>query len=521
MTLAVIVGCGQDSAEAEDSGFPSPRDGGSDDAAGGGDSIGCDDARYLCDGGGTPEPPHCLSGQAWPPYAANPFRIPTSVPPLTMRGGIIVADFDGDCLLDYAISQRDGEYDETHHPVILAVYTHHGAELWRSEVDMRLLEDIGVDGMAGGGLPGEFGPGIGAADVDGDGNVDLVHLSRSNEIVIRDGRTGVVKRTHSLPPPAGGDAWGMLQVVNLRGAGDRDAIVQADRVPFRWIAGVNLETGQILWTHDGYHGPKHGGFRAADLDGDGRDEVLGATLIGPDGQRLNEWTHPLPMPSDANHYQAHFDAVHVGDARPDLPGLEVLLLEEWGGDTQDHTALVNVQEIIWRSHRDYADPHAAAIGKFDRNRPGLQTWIRSRYNDDQRPYLFDGLGNIVASYVMNEVKPADWTVRGVESISTIDWDGDGRQLIAVKERHTLEGQIAIKDAVTGQFLRVWDERAARILVADVAGDNREEIIVFNNVEREIRIYHNIAEGTGSSERLWRHNWYRRMKQNYDYYSTSP
>ena len=45
--------------------------------------------------------------------------------------------------------------------------------------------------------------------------------------------------------------------------------------------------------------------------------------------------------------------------------------------------------------------------------------------------------------------------------------------------------------------------AGGIGVADLTGDG---------------LYFNEAKGTGSSQRLWRHNWYRRAKDNSNYYS---
>ncbi|NTW37478.1 MAG: 4Fe-4S binding protein, partial [Syntrophobacteraceae bacterium] len=59
-------------------------------------------------------------------------------------------------------------------------------------------------------------------------------------------------------------------------------------------------------------GPLHLHF--ARLDADGRDEVLGATIFGPDGR----------LRSRAAEFKGHIDSVFVADVRPETPGLEVV-----------------------------------------------------------------------------------------------------------------------------------------------------------------------------------------------------
>jgi hypothetical protein len=173
--------------------------------------------------------------------------------------------------------------------------------------------------------------------------------------------------------------------------------------------------------------------------------------------------------------------------------------------------------VIWRKNSDNLEPQNSAIGEFDTSKPGLEIWSRSRFETDQQPWVYDAQGNVIASYVMNDVKPDDWSEKGIEFIYVIDWDGSGQQYIAAKERH-VDGKIAVMNPLTGEFIKVWDEVAARIFVADVSGDAREEIVVFNNDTREIRIYWNSDPSPGSSNRLWLDNHYQRAKDNYNYYS---
>ncbi|MCA9471520.1 MAG: hypothetical protein MRJ96_01270 [Nitrospirales bacterium] len=464
----------------------------------------------------------------WPAYSSNPFSIPTSLPPLSGRGGIIVNFFTDDCLLDYAISQKDGKYGSGVGRI--AVYDHDGHEVWIEEnIDLRINGNAEHHG-----LPGWSGPGLSSGDVDGDGKIELVHLDTDNHVVIRDGQTGAVKKTFSIGYPAGSNPlermkqflssygltkerhWGMVQVVNLRGQGLQDAILQSDHLPFNQLAAIRLDTGALLWTYEGYVGQKHGGFRTADIDLDGRDEVIGVTILDDDGKKLNTWEYPVTIDTiDA----PHIDAVHAYDIDPSIPGLEVLLLEEHWGKSKpaNHTTLVNADKVIWRANREYIEPQNSAIGEFDLSAPGLEIWSRSRFDKAQLPWIYNAQGEVIAQYALNDMKPEDWSDSGIEFINAIHWDGNGLQHIAAKERHT-EGKVAILNPMTGEFLKVWDETAAHLLVADVAGDAREEIIVFNNKTKEIRIYWNEKPGSGDTQRLWLHNHYQRAKDNYNYYS---
>lgn len=448
----------------------------------------------------------------WPQYPANPFVIPIQQPTLSERGGIIVADFDNDGLLDYAVSTKDDPQESQTTRATIGVYAHDGSVLWVQEVDLRINKGFY-------GLPGLYGPGIAAADVDADNRTELLHLTTQDQLVIRDGETGLIEKALALPPTEiGADFWGQFQIVNLRGRGDRDVILQADVVPdlnnirnkFPWLIALALDAGDVLWSTREYDGVRHGGFRAADLDGDGLDEVAGAVIIDHDGSRMNSWDYHLIV------NPGHLDAVYFEDIKPDVPGLEAILLEE-AKQKDDRVAIFNSEQVFAYASRNGNEPQNAAIGDFDPTRFGLEIWCRSRFPFDQQPWVLDADGNVIAEWIMNEKKPANWTIEGIEMINKIDWTGAEKNYLAAKERHK-EGDIAIIDAMHGDFLKIWKEKAARIYVADVAGDYREEIIVINNEKSEIRIYWNTDINSNNKSRYWRLNHYRRSKQNYNYYS---
>jgi hypothetical protein len=449
----------------------------------------------------------------WDAYPTNPFVIPFDQPVLTERGGIIVADFDGDGLLDYALSTKDDPEASEESRATIGVYSHHGSTLWLNrDVDLRINKGFF-------GLPGRFAPGLSAADVDADGETELLHLTTRDKLAIRSGATGALEREIDLPAVSDSAVfWGQFQVVNLRGRGDRDVILQADIIPdlenvrnkFPWLTAVSLESGEVLWSTAGYDGVRHGGFRAADLDLDGFDEVAGAVLIDHDGSRMNDWQYRAVW------HPGHLDALHFADIKPSVPGLEVVLLEEAKRD-DDRVAILNSETVFSYASRNGEEPQNAAIGDFDPSLPGLETWCRSRFDFDQVPWVLDQDGNTIAEWRVNDNKPAHWTIEGIEFIYRIDWDGGPKQLLAAKERHR-EGDIALIDAMSGEFIRTWSDQATRLYVVDVAGDYREEIIVVNSQTGEIHVYWNELENPIKKPRYWRLNSYRREKINYNYYS---
>jgi hypothetical protein len=430
----------------------------------------------------------------------TPRVIGTGLPDPDERiGGLITADLDGDGRWDFVITGPDR----------IGAVAASGARLWSKEADIQVTGQSENEG-----LPGLHAPGVQAADIDGDGAIEVLFLTRGGALYVLDGASGVERAAVRLPaPPAEAERWEHLVVANFRGMGDRDLLLQATNAAGyrmgRFLAAYALDellrdgaAAAPLWARDDFLANAHNGARIADLDGDGRHEVLGGDVIGPDGERLFR----LPV-------EGHLDALFVADIRPDLPGLEVVALEEGG---PERVFLYNHTGLIWEAHHDHQEPQNAAVGDFDADRPGLEIWCRSRYDRHQQPWVLDVRGQVIASYEMAEVAPKGWTVKGVEEIFTIHWTGGPQPQAVAKERHTA-GDVALFDPLTGDFLWRLDEEADRLYVADVSGDWREEIIVLNG--GELHIYENPAPNPDPNRpSLWEQDHYRRSKLTWNYYS---
>jgi len=420
------------------------------------------------------------------------------------RGGIIAADVDADGRMELVVTA----------PGNIAAYRLDGRRAWRIEADVR----VSGGSSENAGLPGHDAPGVQVADVDGDRRPELLFLDQESRVHIRDARTGAEKRVVKVPHPDGAERWEHLAVGNLRGRGDRDIVLQATNARGyrmgRYVSAYAAERldGPPLWSTRDFGALAHGPFRLADLDGDGRDEVCGYTILGPDG-KPTAWQYPPIEKSRAGGASFHIDSLFVADVRPDVPGLEVVLLEEG----RNYVACVNKERgVLWWTTKDRDEPQNAAVGEFDLSRPGLEVWCRSRHNQHQQPWVMDAKGEVAARYAMDDVAPDGWTASGVEEIFTIDWTGGPVQLALAKERHT-QGDVALFEPMTGRFAAVFREKAYRVYAADVSGDWREEIIVVNR--DRIHVYENPAPNPRPNRpRLWTQNHYRRAKMSWNYYS---
>ena len=409
---------------------------------------------------------------------------------------MIVADLTGDGRMDYLVTV----------PGHIAAYGQDGRRLWVLDTSIVVGGSSERDG-----LPGHHGPGVQVADIDGDSAAEVLFLTRDGVLHVVSGLTGEEEWRHRPTVPRGAERWEHLVVGDFRGRGDRDLLLAATNADGyrmgRFVAGWSLEElagsgGKPLWQRDDFVACAHNGARLADLDDDQRDEVLGGTIVSADGKIK----YKIPL-------KGHIDSIYAADVRPDIPGLEVVALEEGGGN---RVFLYNGERLIWQTDYRHWEPQNAAVGEFDPARPGLEVWCRSRFNEHQKPFVFDARGELIAHYSMDEVTPKGWTISGVEVINTIDWTGERKQLAAAKERHK-SGDVAVFDPLSGKFLRRFSTKADRLYVADVSGDWREELIVLNG--HRLEVYHNDTPNPDPGrERRWVDRVYRRNKMTWNYYS---
>ncbi len=236
-----------------------------------------------------------------------------------------------------------------------------------------------------------------------------------------------------------------------------------------------------LWSWDNrnesrkYRGQGAHWMHAADVDGDGRDEVvIGSAVIDDNGKPL--WTTGL----------GHPDHCYVGDIDPSRPGLEIYYGIETRQRKGNGMCLVDAAtgEIIWGHDQPTTHIHAKGLcSDIDASRPGSECYSGERDFKDKR-WLRDCKGNVLARDL------------GTLSPFTVYWDADlQRELLR-------RGRIA---DYNGQEMppRVQGHIAA---VADILGDWREEIIT--SVKGEMRIYTTTIPATDRRACLMQDRLYR-------------
>jgi len=253
-------------------------------------------------------------------------------------------------------------------------------------------------------------------DVDGDGRAEVVCV-RNFEVEFLDGATGERKFACPVPehPPAnallehvvtnfgsptGADLprpWiNAIAFADLAGRGARRDVLLKDHYHHLWAFSSEMEP---LWSFCGNIG--HFPF-VADLDGDGRDEIVAGYHTLDSGGRILENLH----------FGDHADAIFAGD----IQGWGEPRVVRAGGD--DGLLISSFRGDLLVVHHGHVQ--RLGIGNFRPDRPGLEYVLCTYWGAPGIVALIDGGGKLVWSRAQpvcgNTLQPVNWT-------------GDGRELI--------------------------------------------------------------------------------------------
>jgi rhamnogalacturonan endolyase len=195
-------------------------------------------------------------------------------------------------------------------------------------------------------------------------------------------------------------------------------------------------------------------FAVADVDGDGRDDIVyGAAAIGSDGHML--YSTGL----------CHGDALHVGKLDPTRAGLQAYMVHETPscyGATGSEMHDAATGQVLWGVSGSGADVGRGVCADIDPNYLGEECWA-------SRGGLMAANGHQISAARPGNMNFASW------------WDGDlGREL--------LDGTVINKwQPTTGSVVRLLDgapygaasnngTKATPVLSADILGDWREEVV---------------------------------------------
>ncbi len=427
--------------------------------------------------GGKEQPPS-------PTASADPSAAYTSYISIKLDGNhtfqkVAIADLDGDGRYDFVIKQPLANVDpyvqywkQSQGTYKLEAYRSDGKFLWRYDMGWSIEQGMW------------YSPYV-VYDFDGDGKAELAckagegdprdadgHVTTGPEyLAIMDGATGKQLARLDWPTREGFPDYNyycrnQLGMAYLDGK-TPNLIVERGTYNTIKVHAYEYHDGKLRevwkWTDSeepdkAYRGQGAHCLRAADIDGDGRDEViLGSAVLDDNGVGL--WSTRL----------GHPDHVYVGNLDPQRPGLQIY----YGMETklrQNGMCMVDAAtgKILWGYDQPTRHVHGQGlVADLDARTPGVECY--SADTDEKKDYLYslihDCKGNIIGREKLGGFAPM-----------AAYWDADTqRELI-------LRGRIQkYKGAELGPKIE-----GTVIAVADIFGDWREEIIT--SLPGELRIY---------------------------------
>ncbi|MCL6217488.1 rhamnogalacturonan lyase [Zunongwangia pacifica] len=439
------------------------------------------------------------------PYFSIPLQTPEGYSP----NDASVGDLDGDGQYEIVLHQTGRGYDNSHtgltDPPILQAYKMDGTLLWEINLGKNIREgahytqflvyDFDGDGKAELVCKTADGTQDGQGKIIGDATKDWRSLYENSKTYGKilngpeylsafEGTTGKALATVDYIPPRGNiGGWGGKggnggndrngnrvdrftaavayldgkhpSFVMCRGYYGRSVLAAFDfqngEITSRWV--FDTENGKNPYSGQGNHG-----LSVADVDNDGKDEIIfGAMTVDDDGTGL--YTTGF----------RHGDALHVSDLDPEIPGLEVFGVHE----IEEHTTGPGVTlrkaidgSVLFKAapNRDVGRGVAANI---DTTRIGAQMWWLGDRN------LYDIKGHKMGS-APRETNFLIW------------WDGDATRELLDGTHITKYGKGMIFNA-EGTRSNNWS-KATPSLSGDILGDWREELILPSKDNRELRVY---------------------------------
>ncbi|WP_304438990.1 rhamnogalacturonan lyase [Caulobacter sp. Root655] len=203
----------------------------------------------------------------------------------------------------------------------------------------------------------------------------------------------------------------------------------------------------------------------ADVDGDGRDEIIyGSMAVDDDGKGL--WSAEL----------FHGDAMHVGDLDPTRPGLEKFGVHESPGRNGGIGAAMldaRTGKVLWTTPTE-RDTGRGLSADMDPRFPGEEAW------GSNSELLYTAQG-----------KPIDGMKHPRQTNFAIWWDGDDlRELLDRNQISKWDWKTGeAKPLLTAQGVASNNgTKATPALSADILGDWREEVIWRAEDNHTLRIY---------------------------------
>jgi len=385
---------------------------------------------------------------------------------------VCLGDLDGDGELEIVVQQPDFNTDPYQHPGYwkrspttykLEAYKLDGTMLWR--YDMGWAIEAGV----------WYAPYV-VFDLDGDGRAEVYckagegdpreptgHVRSGPEYLVKlDGRTGEVVAKADWLSREGFEEYNLycrnfMAIAYLDGK-TPSLVLERGTYTIIKLAALDADLQQQwYWESTGepsdYRGQGAHTLQVADVDGDGRDElIIGSACIDHDGRPL--WTTGL----------GHPDALYVADIDPDRPGLEIFFgIENRSKSKAVCLADARTGELLWYFDGPTTHVHGQGMcADIIADKPGMECYAGE--SDGSQYWLYSAQGELLSQEKLGGLAPP------------VAWWDDGEQ-----KEILLDGAMR---RYGGPPITPVEGRV--LAIADVLGDWREELVVATS--NELRIY---------------------------------
>ncbi|MFI6460772.1 rhamnogalacturonan lyase [Streptomyces sp. NPDC050538] len=418
-----------------------------------------------------------------------------------------VGDLDGDGRLDFVLkwqptNAKDNSQSGYTGDTILDGITLDGTRLWRIDLGRNIrsgahytqfqVYDYDGDGKAEVAMKTADGTVDGAGTVIGNSAADYRNssgyvLSGPEYLTMFNGRTGTAMSTVDYVPARGtvsswGDSYGNRVDRFLAGTayldGSRPSLIMARGYYTRTvIAAWDWRNGAFTrrWTFDtnsstntgkGYDAQGNHQLAIADVDGDGKDEIVyGSMAVDDNGSGL--WTTK----------NGHGDALHVGDLDPSRPGLEEFKVDEDASKPSSWMADAKTGAVIWSTPAN-GDNGRGVSGDIWAGSAGAESWSASESG------VRNPKGTVVSSRKPSSTNFLSW------------WDGDPVRELLDATHIDKYGTTADTRLLTGAGVHSNNStKATPTLSGDILGDWREEVVWPTTDNTALRIYSTPYETT--------------------------
>jgi rhamnogalacturonan endolyase len=410
-----------------------------------------------------------------------------------------VGDLDGDGQYEIVLkwdpsNSKDNSQSGYTGNVYIDAYKLNGTRLWRIDMGRNIragahytqfqVYDYDGDGKAEVVMKTADGTRDGTGTVIGSSTADYRNssgyiLTGPEYLTVFNGQTGKAMATADYVPARGtvsawGDSYGNRvdrflagtaylngsypSIIEARGYYTRSVIVAWDyrngALTRRWTFDSNSSTNGSKWTDQGDHQ-----LSIADVDGDGRDEVIyGAMAIDDNGSGL--WVNG----------QGHGDAMHVGDLIPARAGLEEFKVDENTGSLAAWMADARTGQIIWSNPSCGCDNGRGVSDDIYAGSPGAESWSSA----------VSGLYNTTGQNIGRKPSSTNFVLW---------WDGDAQRELLDATHIDKYGTSADTRLLTASGVHSNNgTKSTPSLSADILGDWREEVVWPTTDNKALRIY---------------------------------